>query len=393
EGMQPVYYRAQDTAGNLNSKFEYVDVIILPVLTPTDIIYSGDTSGVYSDPISLEATLFDSLTGLPVPDKWIVFTVGSQGTSALTDADGIAQATLILNQPAEVYEVSASFAGDDVYLDSLVVSEFTIFKESATLQYSGLTIFSNTGDTLTLMATAIDDADGYLGNLSKVYVTFTIFLTSEPTTPIQIVAPIMVEPTDAAGFGIASAVIPNLPEGEYLVVVSLNPDHNPYYSSPDSEYATITVYEPNRDSAMGAGWITDADGNRGHFAFMVRYSCSGVLKGFAFYKLRVDNIVYFLKTTDITGFSVEENHAFFEATAVIFQYDLDTEEWSQVDGSFRIRIDVWASKRRCGDDIFQIRVYDERGLLVYQAGIDSYVERGNVIVKTHPRKHRHRHHH
>ncbi|MFW9789352.1 MAG: hypothetical protein ACFFE2_17110, partial [Candidatus Thorarchaeota archaeon] len=26
EGMQPVYYRAQDTAGNLNSKFEYVDV-------------------------------------------------------------------------------------------------------------------------------------------------------------------------------------------------------------------------------------------------------------------------------------------------------------------------------------------------------------------------------
>jgi hypothetical protein len=354
EGTQPIHYRAKDAAGNLISKLDYIEVVIEPAITPTEITFAGDTSGVYSDPINLEAMLLDALTGVPIPGKWIVFTVGAQTVSAMTDSEGIAVSSLILDQPAGIYDVTASFEGDDEYLASSVTFEFTIVKEQALTHYSGLTIIEETDSTITLMATVLDEDDGYWGDITNIYVTFTLYLTTDPSVPLYVTGPIIVEPTDTEGIGIATAEIPNLSEGEYLVVVSLSPEHNVHYFSPDSDAVTITVYRPKRGFVMGVGWIRDADGNKGHFVFMVRYSCRGTLSGFAYYKLRVDNMVYVLRTTEITGFSVDGNHAFFEATGTIKQYNLDTKEKVYLDDSFRLRIDVWDYKRRCGSDVFQI---------------------------------------
>ncbi len=383
EGVHPVYYRATDIAGNTVSLLDYVEVIMAPAITSTEVSYMGDTAGVYSDPVTLEAVLFDMLTGVPIPDKLIVFTVGTQSVSAMTDSDGIAVTTLVLDQPAGIYDVTASFEGDEDYLASSVTQEFALAKEQALTHYSGLTIIED-GDSINLMATVFDEADGYPGDLTKIYVTFTLYLTTDPSVPIHVVGPIMVEPTDIAGIGVATAAISALPTGDYLVVVSLNPEHNHHYFSPDSEAVTLTVYEPTRGKTIGFGWTRDSDGNKGFFTFYVKYSHRGNLRGFVYFRLRVDNMVYYLKTTEITGFSIDGKHAFFEATCTIYQYNTETRERTQLDDRYRLRIDVWDIKRRCGDDIFQIRIYDGNGLVVYEVGFDPQDELiwGKIMVNT-----------
>jgi len=397
EGSQPVYYEAVDAADNVASKLEYVEVAILPAASSTEVAYTGDLSGVYSDPINFEATLIDVLSGMPIPDKWIVFTVGTQTVSALTNFEGVATSTLVLDQPAGVYEVSASFTGDDNYLTSSATHEFVIEKEQAFAFYSGLTIIQETDSTINLMATVLDEADGYWGDLTTIYVTFTIYLASDPATPLQVIDSMEVSTTEIAGIGIAAVEIPNLAEGEYLVVVSLNPDQNHYYWSQDSDSTIITIYHRGRESASGAGWIEDADGNRGHFVFLVKYTCRGGLKGFVFYNLRVDNLVYFVKSTEITGFTIYENHAFFEASITICIYNIETRKTTQLEDTYRLRIDVWDYNKRCGKDIFQIQIFDKYGIVVYEAGFDplGYVHRGNIVIHSycHHRHHWHYWHH
>ena len=126
EGTHSVYYWAEDAAGNKIDKLDSVEVVIGPAITPTEVSYTGDISGVYSDPINLEAKLIDLLTGVPIPGKWIVFSVGAQTESAFTDSEGIAVSTLVIDQPAGIYDVIASFEGDEEYLASSVTHEFTI---------------------------------------------------------------------------------------------------------------------------------------------------------------------------------------------------------------------------------------------------------------------------
>ena len=396
-GLQPVWYKARDMAGNEIIKLDYVEVVIPPAISSAEVTYSGDKAGVYSDTVNLEATLIDALTGMPIPDKLMVFTVGTQTVSAMTDINGIATSALVLDQPAGVYVVSASFGGDESYLALSVTDEFVIEKEQAFTFYSGLTIIQESDATINLMATVLDEADGYWGDLTTIYVTFTIYLASDPAIPLQVIDSIEVSTTEIAGIGIAAVEIPNLAEGEYLIVVSLNPDQNHYYWGQDSDSDIITIYHRGRESASGAGWIEDADGNRGHFVFLVKYTCRGGLKGFVFYTLRVDNLVYFVKSTEITGFTIYENHAFFEASITIYIYNIETRKTTQLEDTYRLRIDVWDYNKRCRKDIFQIQIFDKYGLVVYEAGFDplGYVHRGSIVIHSycHHRHHWHYWHH
>lgn len=393
EGLHTIFYQAQDYAGNIMFTTVTLEVVIVPTAVPTAVIYSGDTSGVYSDPITLEAQLIDVQNGVPLANRLITFIIGTQTTTALTDSEGFASSELVLDQPAGIYTVSASFEGDAEYLASSASTEFVLDKESATTFYTGLTIIGDTDETLTLMATVFEENDGFLGDLTKIYVTFTIYLSADSATPIHVVGPIMVTPSDLEGVGLAITEVPNLTEGEYLVVVSLCPQHNFHYNGPDSDAAILTIYEPSRGKATGAGWIRDSDGNKGHFAFLVKYSYRGILKGFAHYTVRIDNLMYFIRTTEITGFSIDGNHAFFEAICTVYVINLDTGEKIQLEESYRLRVDVWDYKKRCRNDIFQIQIFDQLGMVVYDAGYDplGYVHRGNIVIHDHRWKH-HSHH-
>ena len=395
EGTVSFHYRAMDEAGNLVEKLEKIEVVILPAMGETEISYTGDTMGVYSDPVNLEASLTDSLTGLPVAGKSIEFTVGAQTATALTDTEGLASATLVLNQPAGTYTVSASFAGDEGYLASYDSSEFLLSKEYSFVFYSGLTIIQKSDSTLTLMATVFDDADGYWGDLTQIQVTFTIYLLSDSTTPVQVINSVGVSTTDLPGIGIAAVEIPNLPEDEYLVVVSLDPDQNHYYWSPDSDATVLTIYKPGRESASGFGWIKDEDRNKGQFVFMMKYSCRGGLNGFVYYTVRIGDWVYFVRSTDITGFTVYDNHAFFEASVTIYMYNLRTREKVQFEDGYRVRVDAWDSMKRHGKDIFQIQVFDKYGIVVYEAGVSplGHVHKGNIAIQGYCYHHHHHYYH
>jgi hypothetical protein len=394
EGTQPVYYRATDVAGNTVSKLDYVEVVILPALSSTEVTYSGALTGVYSDPVNLEATLIDTLTGSPVPDRWLVFTLGTQTSSAMTDSEGVAQTSLVLDQPAGSYDVDVSFEGDDSYFAASDSHAFAIMREQALTYYSGFTIIDGTDSTMTLMATVLGDDDGYWGDLSNAVVAFTISLSSDPDVPLYVIGPIAVQPTATPGVGIATAEISTLPSGEYLVVVSLNPDLNLYYEGPASDAEILTVYEAWRWKATGVGWVRDADGNKGFFVFNVKYSHRGTLKGFVQYRIRIDNYIYYFKTRDITGFIIDGKHAFFEATTQIYQYNLETRETIHLEGTFRLRIDVWDTHRRCRYDIFKMKIFDEQGLLVYQVGFNPPEESiWAKIMLSYYRWHYHHYHH
>ncbi len=389
EGLITVHFRATDLAGNSVAMTEEIEVIIEILTPPTELSYSGDDSGVYSDPVYLEALLLDGTNQLPIPGKTILFTLGTKNAYAVTNADGLASVIIIIDQEEGIYALAISFAGDDDYLASSNTSEFVIYREYASAIYSGITIVEVSEESITLMATVFDDTDGHWGDITHIYVTFVFYLPSNPCTPVHVTYPVRVQTTAVVGVGLVTLEIPNLPEGDYLVLVSLLPGHNRYYCSPDSDTVTFSVYEPERASAKGAGKIKSADGHNGYFVFNVRYNCKGSLKGFFFYIYRVDDWVYFVRSSEILSFVTDENNATFEANCTFSRYNFKMHTKVCSDEIYRARIDVFDSKNKHEKDVFQILLFDGIGLVELEAGFNpfGFLVRGHIIVNPGRRRH------
>ncbi len=122
---------------------------------PTVINYDGDTSGDFSDAVTLSATLADIRSGGPLAGKPVTLTLGSQSCTATTNIASQASCSITLNQPAGVYTVSASFAGDAVYVASTDSTPFEIRHEAAVLSYDGDTS-AFLAEPVTLSATLTD---------------------------------------------------------------------------------------------------------------------------------------------------------------------------------------------------------------------------------------------
>ncbi|MGY5872804.1 MAG: Ig-like domain-containing protein [Candidatus Thorarchaeota archaeon] len=363
-------------------------VFIEQAISSTEIIYNGDLSGVYSDVVYLEALLLDASDQMPIPGKTILFTLGDRSVYAVTNTDGVACIIWVLNQEEGVYELSVSFDGDDDYLGSSTTSEFILYRECATIIYSGVTMAEVSEESITLMATVFDDADGHWGNISHIYVTFTLYLSSDPLTPVYVTSPVRVQITDIIGVGFATVEIPNLPEGDYLIVVSLLPEHNRFYCSPDNDPVIITIYEPERAHAHGAGKIVDADGHNAFFVFKAKYNCKGTLGGFLLYTYVVDDWVYLVRSTEILSFVTDDIHAFFEASVRISRYNFETHEKDCSDDEFKARIDAFDNRNNHEEDVFQIRVFNILGLVEHEVGYDpfGYLLKGCIVVR-HGRNH------
>ncbi|MHA1509278.1 MAG: OmpL47-type beta-barrel domain-containing protein, partial [Promethearchaeota archaeon] len=219
KGPYMISYHSVDVAGN-TEEIKSINVIV----NSSKLTYSGEFEGTYSDPVLLKAFLFDMAWQKPIQGKQIEFKLGSQTVFAETMSDGVATSTLNLSQPGGFYTVSASFGGDNQYLDSSNSSDFTIEKEHAYAQYTGSTVVPTSVETIILRATVFDDDDGYWGDLNKIYVTFTIY--SDTLNLLEIHGPFMVEITYVDGVGVAEIIIPHLGEGGYLVAISFNPVDN-----------------------------------------------------------------------------------------------------------------------------------------------------------------------
>jgi hypothetical protein len=119
---------------------------------PTTLTYSGDSTKQYSDVATLTATLLDGSVG--IPNKTITFTIGSQSTTATTDASGVASATLKITQANGSYSVKSSFAGDADYGSSSDSDPFTVAKENAGAYYTG-DLFAQTSSATSSTATVV----------------------------------------------------------------------------------------------------------------------------------------------------------------------------------------------------------------------------------------------
>lgn len=111
----------------------------------TAISYVGNTTGDYHDTVTLAAVLTDPSVGPtePVQGVPIDFTLGTQGCTATTDSTGRAACTVFLNQIPGPYTVTASFAGNGLFLPSSTSVPFTITKEQTTLDYTGDVLIAN----------------------------------------------------------------------------------------------------------------------------------------------------------------------------------------------------------------------------------------------------------
>ena len=195
----------------------------------TAITYSGATSGEYSDPVALSATLKDYF-GNALVSYSLTFTIGSQSVSATTGAGGVASTTLVLNQAKGSYSVVVNFAGDFTYTASSSTTPFTINPEPATIVYTGTTSVLTTSPptSITLSAQVTSELDDTPGSITLAKVTFQIYQVSA-STPFYTSSPLAVTQT-SPGVGIVSTTIPcsTLPGGctnedTYLVYGGIGP--------------------------------------------------------------------------------------------------------------------------------------------------------------------------
>jgi hypothetical protein len=377
-GIHTLSYGSMDIAGNLET-LQSVEVIV----NATRLTFLGAFTGVYSDPVSLRAQLIEVATQLPIAGKPILFTVGSQTEYAVTGVDGEAIATIVLCQPVGNYPVSAAFAADGNYLASSDSGIFAVAKETAKVTYTGSTVVSTKASTITLRATVFDDADGFWGDLTEIYLTFRIYTVPlDPSNPILVVGPYRCEITNVAGIGVVLVEIPNLAENGYLVMICFDPGDNQCYQGLPSDLTTIVVYEPTGGFVTGGGWIVDASGNKGSFGFNVRYKKNGLPGGQAIYVYRIGDWQYIVKSTAWLGMAIDQNHSFFEAKCVVQRYNILTGELVWAEGNYQVRVDVWDNGEPGGSDVYQIRVYDKNGLIYYEAGFNPYgfLQGGNIQI-------------
>jgi M6 family metalloprotease-like protein len=132
-------------------------VQVMVLRRPTTIVYTGDVTADYHDAAQLSAKLTDTLSGTPLIGQTVDFGVGSQSVSATTDGNGVASASLVLDQIPGGVSVSAGFAGDSTYLPSSDAKSFTITREETTTTYVGPTVILQGGSGVTLAAQLLED--------------------------------------------------------------------------------------------------------------------------------------------------------------------------------------------------------------------------------------------
>ena len=98
----------------------------------TSVTYTGALNGGPNKTVGLSAILADA-TGTRLAGRTIVFVLGAQTKSAVTDSNGVATTTLQLNQKNAIYPLTATFtpAGGDVphYLASSDAKSFNLQKK------------------------------------------------------------------------------------------------------------------------------------------------------------------------------------------------------------------------------------------------------------------------
>jgi len=350
----------------------------------TSIAYSGDTSGQYSDPISLRATLSYAGSGDPIPGKTVTFTLGSQSVTATTDGSGIATASLTLTQPSGSYTVIASFAGDTDCLPSSDSDPFTIEKETVVITYTGDTYVITAGPTVAtapvrLAAQLVQEADGNSGDITLARVEFTLTSLDSPPASTIIVHDV---PVNSSGYALTTK---NVPVGLWLVTVTVE-SSNQYWRQSTAGIDTLYVEGGTGNQMVtGGGWISDPQSinGKGNFGFTVQYQKKGAPKGNFIYLFRGDDgYNYLIKSNSwqdgglsFTG----TNTAFFTGRCNIQKIDRTTGLVVESFGNYRFTVEIKDGTTRTSDT-FALKVWNPTDGTVYREIGTSALGGGNLVV-------------
>ena len=124
---------------------------------PTKITYTGATTSNYHDAAVLSAKLVDTVTGLPLGSKAVDFALDAQSCTDGTNALGVASCTIVPNEAAGSYPLSAIYAGSFLFVGSINSGTFDVTLEQTVTVYTGVTGYVANGSTVTLSATLKED--------------------------------------------------------------------------------------------------------------------------------------------------------------------------------------------------------------------------------------------
>lgn len=357
-----------------------IDVTLTVMNGATKLEYIGDLTAQYSDPVTLRAQLNDSGNNNPISGKSINFTLGAQTATATTGPDGIASATLKLNQPAGSYDVKAEFAGDANYSSSNDTKPFSITSEDVNVAYTGDTIVPKSAGSINLRAT-LNEIDTDYGDLTKVKVNFTIYKSSDlsysnPVAIVPGVASVSVT-SSGTGVGTAQATINNLPVDDYMVIARIVP--NDYYSPSTSSPTPLIVYEPTGKFTTGGGWINDSTGSRGSFGFTVRYNKKDKVQGNSVYVYRQNGFDYIVKSNAWIGLAIKGSTSSFQGKAALQIYDPTTGLLQpESSGNFQFTVEAVDNEASGSPDTYKITVLDKDGLVYHSA--TGELQGGNIVI-------------
>jgi len=130
------------------------DYVVFPCKIVTELTLSAPASAPATDAVELVANL--TAAGQGIAGQTVAFKVGQLSTSAVTDAAGVARASLPLDLDAGSYPVTAVFTGQGDYLPSSTSRVLEVVRDATSLVYTGQTAAK--GDTVDVSAVLTEDA-------------------------------------------------------------------------------------------------------------------------------------------------------------------------------------------------------------------------------------------
>jgi hypothetical protein len=320
----------------------------LLVKRPTVLQYTGVSTTEYSDAANLSVRLTDGLDGQPLSGRQVTFDLGTQHADAETNGDGIATASIVIDQKPGTVDLAIATDWTDSYGMAELTRSFTIDQEDLMLEITSPLLQPLSGSAV--IALDADEADASLGDLTlaAVQVDLQPTLTTTPRT-----GQATLDDVGAAAFTFAG-----LPSDVWSISVTLVSEY--YESAPLT--TELVVFDAAAKIGGSAG-ATDQSGERVKLTAAVSYSSNDATG-----TLEMQSKPLKFNATDVHWVVVAGSRALVEAT-----------------GTFNgapavLRSDVRDSGFPGGQqDRFSLRITSTAGALLYASG-DIVRENGNLVV-------------
>lgn len=348
--------------------------------------YTGDHSGEYSDPTTLSTRVTDDL-GNPIAGLSIDFALGTYAGSALTDANGVARVTLILNQAAGNPGVTISFAGNGTYDPFSRNEAYEILREKVIVSYYGDSSVVTASPQIMrgavrLYATAQQENDGYPGDFTGAMLMYKGFLNGNPgQTPNVEAGPVPIGP------GGRAVAFKSVPVGSYSFDVKMAT--NDYWRvAPTVQFPLNVAQGSNLFEVTGSGWVPFGVGNgHGTYQFKVGKDKQVETGNSTFLYDSSDGNRYTVAVTSwlpgalVFGSGSNSWKTAFTGFARVTKTKLSTGQSTVFEG-MPVTFDAWDGEKAPNrPDAYGVLVLNAQGLVWFETPNILNIGGGNIMIK------------